>query len=110
MEFPIYKVRDLKREIISGEYFNSDFASLIDELIQRDELENVIEKGIAQKVSIDGTEGLSVKQSFHLQKIFDRYNNQRCSVCDEVISLNEVLDMDGGTMCSYHQRLWDKDE
>lgn len=109
MNFPIYRVQDLTRDVINGEYFNSEFAGLINELIDRDEFENSIEKGIAEKVKSDGTEGLSTKQSFHLQKIFDRYNNIRCSVCNDVISLNEVLDLDGGTMCSYHQRLWDRD-
>lgn len=109
MEFPIYRSNQLIREEIEGEYYNSDFAELINELIDRDELENDIEIGIAKKVRAEGTQDLSKNQSYHLQKIFDRYNDVRCNVCDEVVPLNEVLYLSGG-MCSYHQNKYDKDE
>ncbi|MCM0665328.1 hypothetical protein [Flavobacterium tyrosinilyticum] len=108
MEFPIYKSNQLMREQMEGEFYNSEFADLISELIDRDELESSIEIGIAKKVRDEGTEGLSEKQSYHLQKIFDRYNDIRCSVCDDLIPLSEVLFLEG-SMCSYHQHQWNKD-
>lgn len=108
MEFPIYNVKQLTREQMEGDYYNSNFAELISELVDRDEFENDIEKGIAKKVMTEGTQGLSEKQSYHLQKIFDRYNNVKCSICEDVIPLNEVLYMQSD-MCSYHQSKWDKE-
>lgn len=108
MEFPIYKEKELVREQMEGDYYNSDFASLIEELLERDEFDNDTEKGIAKRVAVEGTDGLSEKQSYHLQNIFNRYNDKRCNTCGELIPINEVLYLDGG-LCSYHENHKDND-
>lgn len=108
MEFPVYKEKDLVREIMDGDNYNSDFAKLIEELYERDEFENDIEKGIAAKVIAEGTYNLSKNQSYHVQNIFDRYNDKRCSLCGDNIPLNEVLYLEG-SLCSYHQNQSDID-
>ena len=74
MKFPIYAEKDLYREEMEGDFYNSEFAKLISELLERDELESDIEIGIAKKVQAEGTINLSENQSYHMQKIFDKYN------------------------------------
>ena len=108
MDFPIYKTKDLTRELMEGDHYNSNFASLIEELYERDEFDNDTEKGIAAKVIAEGTYALSSNQSYHIQNIFDRYNNKRCGICGEVIPISEVLLLDSN-LCSYHQNQFDKE-
>ena len=109
MEIPIYKTKDLERDLMEGETFNNQFAEFIDELLRLDEFENDTEKGIVKKVSAEGTFGLTENQIYHIQKVYNRYNNVRCKICDDVIPISEVLMLDGG-LCSYHQHQWNKDE
>ena len=109
MEFPVYKEKDLISDERDGDFYNSDFAKLIQELVERNEIENDIEKGIAAKVLAEGTFDLTEKQAYHLQKIFNRYNNIRCIICNEVFPLSEVLYLDGN-LCSYHQNQSEKDK
>jgi hypothetical protein len=108
MEFPIYKEKDLVRDVMDGSYYNSDFAQLFQDLLDRDQFENDIEKGIAAQIVAEGTYNLSEKQLWHAQQVFERYNSERCTVCGELIPLNEVLYLDNG-LCSPHQNIFDED-
>lgn len=109
MKFPRYNKSNIYREEKEGEYKNSDFAKLIEDLYQRDEFENETEKGISAKVIKDGTLNLSENQAYNLQKIFDRYNNNRCSICNMLIPYNEVIYLDGN-LCNYHQDKFNNDK
>jgi CRISPR/Cas system-associated protein Cas10 (large subunit of type III CRISPR-Cas system) len=109
MEIPIYSQKDLYQQEMEGDYFNSDFAEFLDVLLERGEIEDETELGIAKKVSAEGTHNLSDKQRYHIQNIYNRYNNKRCDVCDEKIPINEVLHLMNEKLCSYHQNFFDND-
>ena len=111
MEIPEYNINSLKMAERDGEFYHIDFADFISQLIERDMIDDNTEKGILAFVNDKGTEQLSNKQKFRLEKIVERFADVRCKICGEEIPINEVLDIDENDgLCSYHKHQMDKDD
>lgn len=111
MDIPEYNMDSLKMAERDGEFYHTDFASFISQLIERDMVDDSTERGILAFVNDNGTEKLSDKQKFRLQKIVERYGREECKICGEKIPLDQVLDIDENDgLCSYHKHQMDKDD
>ena len=111
MEIPEYNTNSLKMAEADGEFHHTDFAEFISQLIDRDMIDDSAERGILAFVKDNGTDKLSDKQKFRLEKIVQRYADVRCKICGEEIPINEVIDIDDNDgLCSYHKHQMDKDD
>ncbi len=106
--YPIYSDRDRHFASRDGNYEILVFDEFIEQLQQQEAFVNSVEAGIVAKVDAEGTEGLSEKQGYVLQKIVERHAGQECLICGCSIPLNEVL-LDNDGLCSYHKYVADKD-
>lgn len=111
MEIPEYNENSLYTAEKDGEYYYSEFAEFISQLIERGHYENDTERGILAYVNDKGTDTLSDKQKYRLEQIIDKFAHVEFAICGEPIPLNEVLDIDENDgLCSYHKHQMDKDD
>lgn len=111
MGIPEYNMNDIRMAEREGEFYYLEFHEFISQLLDRDLYENDTERGILAYIKDNGTDRLSAKQGYRLNKILERYNNEECNICGEKIPLNEVLDLDDNDgLCSYHKHQMDKDD
>ena len=111
MEIPEYNESDLKMAERDGEFIYTEFDDFINGLIDRDMIVDPAEKGILAFVRDNGTEKLSTKQRFRLEKIVQKYGTEFCKICSNEIPFNEVLDIgENDGLCSYHKHQMDKDD
>lgn len=111
MEIPEYNMNGLRMAEKDGEFYHSDFADFISQLIDRDMIDDDTERGILAFVNDNGTEKLSPKQKFRLEKILERYADEKCKICGCEIPIDEVLDIDENDgLCSYYKHQMDKDD
>lgn len=104
MNYPDYYYKDLELLIDDLEHETSQFAFFVNELLNRDIIEDSNERSVLIFVKSKGTSVMSLRQGRVLSQIVDRYNKKECRECGDTIPFDEVLDLEHNHgLCLYHK-------
>ncbi|PDP67939.1 hypothetical protein [Prevotella intermedia] len=93
---------------MENRYSEEDFNSFVQELIDSDRLEGK-ELGISKRMLEVGYDQLTNKQKYVFDKAIRNNTVDKCEICCDDISFNEMLEaLDNGGYCSHCKNMMEK--
>ena len=110
-EIPMYDKIDLIGSEQDGDNICPDFDTFINELVNEVAIANDTEKGVLKSAALNGTKSLSSKQLSVLNRVYKKFGNEECKICQQKIPLVDLgYYRENGGYCSYHAAQKEEDD